>query len=89
MHHDSPVGGHLGLRPKANCDKFYWIHSCCDTEEWSYKYDLCDSKKGLRAKHKSPLYRRTYGMRAQLGPLPETECGNKYILIAMNYFSRV
>ena len=23
-----------------------------------------------------------------LGPLPETECGNKYILIAMDYFSK-
>ena len=55
--HDSSVGGHLGLSRTLGKvrQRFYWIHCRRDVEEWCYRCDLCASKKGPRAKQKSPL----------------------------------
>ena len=94
--HDSPVGGHLGLSKTLGKvrQRFYWIHCRRDVEEWCYKCDLCASKKGPKAKQKSPLQLYSTGEPMErvaidvLGPLPETDRGTKYILIAMDYFSK-
>lgn len=96
IRHDSPVGGHLGLSNTLGKvrDRFYWIRCRRDVEKWFYKCDLCASKKAPRAKQKSPLELYNTGGPMErvavdvLGPLPETERGNKYILIAMDYFSK-
>ena len=94
--HDTSVGGHLGLSRTLGKgrQRFYWIHCRRDVEEWCYRCDLCDSKKGPRAKQKSPLQLYTTGEPMECvaidvrWPLPETEHGNKYILIVIDYFSK-
>ena len=94
--HDSPVGGHLGVSKTLGkvCERFYWIHCRRDVEEWCHKCDLCGSRKAPRVKTRSPLQLYNVGEPMErvaidvLGPLPETESGNKYILIAMEYFSK-
>ena len=94
--HDSPVGGHLGVSKTLGKvrARFYWIHCRRDVEEWCHKCDLCASRKGPRVKTRSPLQLYNVGEPMErvakdvLGPLPETESGNKYILIAMDYFSK-
>ena len=96
LHQDSPVGGPLGLSKTLGKvhQRCYWIHWRRDFEEWCCRCNLCASIKGPRAKQKSHLllYNRGEPMERVaidiLGPLPETERGNKYILIAMDYFSK-
>ena len=94
--HDSPVGGHLGVSKTLGKvrARFYWIHCRRDVEEWCHKCDRCACRKGPRVKTRSPLQLYNVGEPMErvaidvLGPLPETESGNKYILIAMDYFSK-
>ena len=94
--HDSPVGGHLGVSKilgKVRA-RFYWNHCRRDVEEWCHKCDRCASTKGPRVKTRSPPQLYNVGQPMErvaidvLGPLPETDSGNKYILIAMDYFSK-
>lgn len=94
--HDSPVGGPLGLSKTLGKvrQRFYWIHWRRDFEEWCCRCNLCASIKGPRVKQKSPLLLYNTGEPMErvaidiLAPLPETGRGNKYILIAMDYFSK-
>ena len=94
--HDSPVGGPLGLSKTLGKvrQRFYWIHWRRDFEEWCCRCNLCASIKGPRVKQKSPLLPYNTGEPMEcvaidiLGSLPETGRGNKYILIAMHYFSK-
>lgn len=94
--HDSQAGGHLGVSKTLGRvrERFYWIHCRRDVEEWCHKCDLCASRKGPGVKNRSPLQLYNVGEPMErvaidvLGPLPETESGNKYILIAMDYFSK-
>ena len=84
--HDGPVGGPLGLSKT--------LGKVRDFEEWCCRCNLCASIKGPRVKQKSPLLLYNTGEPMErvaidiLGPLPETGRGNKYILIAMDYFSK-
>ena len=94
--HNSPAGGHLGVSKTLGKvrERFYWIHCRRDVEEWCHKCDLCASRKGPGVKKRSPLQLYNVGEPMEhvtidvLGPLPETESGNKYIFIAMDYFSK-
>jgi len=94
--HDNPVGGQLGVfKTLAKVrERFYWIYCRRDVEEWCQRCDLCAARKGPRVKQRSPLQLYNVGEPMErvaidvLGPLPETDQGNKYILIAMDYFSK-
>ena len=94
--HDSPVGGHLGVSKTLGIvrARFYWNHCRRDVEEWCHKCDRCAFRKGPRVEMRSPLQLYNVGEPLErvaidvLGPLPETDSGNKYILIAMDYFSK-
>ena len=94
--HDNLVGGHLRV-PKTLAkvrERFYWIHCRRDVEEWRQRCDLCAARKGPRVKQRSPLQLYNVGELMEcvaidvLEPLPETDQGNKYILIVMAYFSK-
>ena len=93
---DSPVGGHVGVSKTLGKvrARFYWIHCHCDVEEWCHKCDWCTSWKGPTITTRSPfqLYNVEEPMERVaidvLGPFTETNSGNKYILIAMDYFSK-
>ena len=91
--HDNPVGSHVGVSKilaKIH-ERFYWIH---DVEEWYQRCDFCSARKSPRVKQRSPLQLDNVGVPMErvaihvLGPLPETDQGNKYILIAMDHFSK-
>ena len=94
--YDSPVGGHLGVcKTLAKVsERFYWIHCHCDIEEWCRRCNLFDTRKGPRVKQRSPVQLYNVGEPMEcvaidvLGPQPETDQGNKYILVAMDYFSK-
>ena len=94
--HNTAAGGHFGVRKTLGRvrERFYWCHCHRDTEDWCRSCDLCASRKGPSKKVRAPL--ALYNVASPMerlavdvmGPLPETEAGNKYLLIAMDYFSK-
>ena len=94
--HDSKVGGHFGIN-KTNGkikEKFYWPNLSADVRKWCAQCDACAVRKGPTKKIKAPLGTYVVGSPMErvaidvLGPLPMSESGNKYILIAMDYFTK-
>ena len=94
--HDSPVGGHLGAKKTLEKvrSRFYWPGQKKDVERWCNDCFLCNSRKSP-AKACAPLQpTENVHMPMQriamdiLGPLPETERGNRYILVVGDYFTK-
>ena len=94
--HDSPVGGHLGAKKTLEKvrSRFYWPGQKKDVEHWCNDCFLCNSRKSP-AKACAPLQpTEIVHMPMQrtatdiLGPLPETERGNRYILVVGDYFTK-
>jgi len=79
--HDSRGGGH-----RINCRK--------DVEEWCKRCDLCSSKKGPRTRSKGAMMQYISGSPWErvavdiAAPFPRTESGKKYLMVAMDYFSK-
>ena len=94
--HNSKTGGHFGITKTLGKikEKFYWPKCRYDVQTWCGQCEECNSRKGPTRKIKAPL--RTYVVGSPmervaidvLGPLPTSESGNKYLLIAMDYFTK-
>ncbi len=75
-------------------ERFYWVHCRRDVQEWCRSCDLCASRRGPPRKIRAPMAQYTLGSPMErlaidvVGPLPESESGNKYLLIAADYFSK-
>ena len=75
-------------------ERFYWPGCTKDVEDWCHACTLCASRERPTCTPQAPL--RTYNISTALervalnisGPLPESNCGNKYILIIGDYFSK-
>ena len=86
--HSSPTGGHLGISKtleKARA-RFYWPHQRYDVRDWCNRCEICSSRKSPLPKSCAPLQFQLADQPMQrvaidiLGPLLETDHGNKYIL---------
>ena len=94
--HNTPTGGHLGIAKTLGRirERFYWSKCRRDVEDWCRSCDICASRKGPSRKVRAQMGQYNVGAPMErlavdvLGPLPETDSGNKYILIAMDYFSK-
>ena len=94
--HNTPTGGHLGIAKTLGRvrERFYWSKCRRDVEDWCKSCDLCASRKGPSKKVRAPMAQYNVGAPMErlavdvMGPLPETDSGNKYLLIAMDYFSK-
>ena len=94
--HDSPVGGHLGQDKVIGKlqQRFYWPGSIIDAKHWCNTCPSCAARKTHPPRQQAPLNTITTGTPMQtvavdiLGPLPQTSSGNRYILVAMDYFTR-
>ena len=93
--HSSRTAGHLGVKKTAARvhQRFYWTDWRRYVQDWCKKCDVCATRKGSSRK-RAPLkiYNVGYPMERVavdvLGPLPKTESGNEYILIAQDYFTK-
>ena len=93
--HDSPVGGHLGQDKVIGKlrQRFYWPGSITDAKQWCNTCPSCAARKTHPPRQQAPLNTITTGTPMQtvavdiLGPLPQTSSGNRYILVAMDYFT--
>ena len=89
-------GGHLGRKKTLCClrQRLHWVGMRRDVEEWCKLCYVCAAEKGpaRRTRAKSQLYQSGAPMERVAvdiaGPLPCTPQGNRYILVAMDYFSK-
>lgn len=94
--HGGTTSGHLGVKKTLSRlrQRFYWLEMRKDVQEWCRVCDTCNAKKGPARKGKAPLQVHQVGAPMErvgvdiLGPLPTTAAGNKYICVAMDYFTK-
>ena len=92
--HSSRTAGHLGVKKTAARvhQRFYWTDWWRYVQEWCKKCDVCATRKGPSRKRAPLKIYNGYPMERVaidvLGPLPKTEGGNEYILIAQDYFTK-
>ena len=94
--HGGKSSGHLGMNKtiaKVRM-RFYWVGMDADIRSIVRQCNICASKKSPAKKRRAPLQQDSVGMPMErvaldiVGPLPETERGNKYILVVGDYFSK-
>ena len=94
--HDSPTGGHLGedkLYSRLQ-QRFYWPGYSTDVKHWCATCPSCTARKSPTTHNQAPLQTVAAGSPMQivavdiLGPLPESPSKNRYVLVAMDYFTR-
>ena len=93
--HSSPLGGHMGINKTiAKIRKrFYWPSYRDDIIRWCQWCEPCQKRKDSTQK-RAPLQQKPVGNPLErvaidiLGPLPETETKNKYIMVVADYFTK-
>ena len=94
--HNSPTAGHLGVTKTVGRvqERFYWPGQHSDVEDWIQCCERCSTGKARKAGPRAPLVSCLPGYPLErvaidiLGPLPETERRNKYIMVVADYFSK-
>ena len=92
------MAGHLGIAKtlKKVQERFYWPGQRRMIEYWCKTCEACAARKSQPKSYQAPLQSDTCmsGVPMQriamdiLGPLPETERQNKYILVVSDYFTK-
>ena len=93
--HDAPTGGHYGENKTLDKirQRYYWAKCGLDVKLWCKLCIICAAKKGNK-KIRSPLQQYEVGSPLERiamdfhGPFPETESGNRHLLVIMDYFTR-
>ena len=94
--HGSATGGHLGMNKTIakTRTRYYWPCMDADIRSIVRMCDVCASKKSPSKTRRAPLQQKPVGMPMErvaldiVGPLPETEKGNKYLLVVGDYFTK-
>ena len=94
--HEGVMSGHLGQEKTMQRLKrrFYWPGQWNDVRDWCNTCPICATRKTTQPKSKAPLQpiKPSYPMQIIamdiLGPLPESEAGNSYILVIGDYLTR-
>ena len=94
--HAGPSGCHLGGDKTLSklSERFYWPGQFNDVKRFCATCTECQTRKTAGPRRKGPLKPVVVGYPMQmvavdiLGPLPHTENGNNYILVAADYFTR-
>ena len=93
--HDSKTSGHLGVNKTLQRvrDRFYWTGLQSDVRSYVIGCTQCRKRKNRSAgkscmkldQSGSPMERIATNI---MGPLPQSEEGNKYILVIADYFTK-
>ena len=94
--HSDPTSGHLGRNKTTDRvqRRYYWYGWRQDVRRLCRTCDVCAARKQPLKKPKSPMKQYNVGVTMErialdvMGPLPETEDGNKYILVVGDYFTK-
>ncbi|KAK7899004.1 hypothetical protein WMY93_019857 [Mugilogobius chulae] len=94
--HGSVGSGHFGISKTLHRlrGRFYWPGCRRDVELYVHCCDSCTAQKGPTQRSHAPLQQYLVGAPMErigvdiLGPFPVTDSGNRYILVAMDYFTK-
>ena len=93
--HTSSLGGHLGEdKTLVRVKKYYWPGYYLDVCDWCKTCSNCAKTKTNSPRNRAPLQSIKVGSPLQtvamdiLGPFPESENKNSYILVVGDYFTR-
>ena len=94
--HDLPTSKHFATEKTLNRvqERFYWVGYTQDVRHYCESCDLCASWKGPKRKPRGQMQRYNVGAPMErvavdiLGLLPTYTQGNKYVLIATDYFTK-
>ena len=94
--HEGAVSGHLGEGKMLGRlkERFYWPGCSDAVREWCRACPNCATRKSTAPRRRAKLQTLRAGHPMQIvcvdimGPLPETEKGNKYVLVAADCFTK-
>ncbi|KAJ8363722.1 hypothetical protein SKAU_G00125530 [Synaphobranchus kaupii] len=94
--HGSVGAGHFGNNKTLHRlrGKFHWPGCHHDVELHVHCCDSCTAQKGPNQRSRAPVQQHLVGAPMErvgvdiLGPFPVTDSGNRYILIAIDYFTK-
>ena len=94
--HDSLMSGHLGEKKTRDkvLQRFYWKDIRADVQLWVKRCDVCHKIKAPTKRTRAPLGDMRTGSPWDrlstdiLGPLPESNRGNKYVMVVTDYFTK-
>jgi hypothetical protein len=94
--HGGPSGGHLGVNKTIDKVRwrYYWLYMRGDVERWCQQCDTCAASRGPRTRSRGVMHQYNVGAPFEriaidiAGPFPESDRGNRYLLIAMDYFTK-
>ena len=89
-------GGHMGTSKTMSKlrARFFWVGQRLDVRRWCESCHTCQSKKGPAVRRRAPMKQYNVGYPGErvaidvLGPLPESDAGNRYLLVLMDYFTK-
>ena len=97
LFHDIPMAGHTGTQKmlSAMIPKVFWKGMTTDVQKYTSTCNLCLKAKKMNATPKQPMTKHqdcSYPFEFihidALGPLPETDNGNKHIQIVVDRFTK-
>ena len=94
--HGSVGTGHFGIAKTLHRlrARFYWPGCRRDVELHVHCCDVCAAQKGPSRRSQAPLQQYLVGAPMErvgvdvLGPFPVTDAGNRYVLVAVDYFTK-
>ncbi|PNF15527.1 hypothetical protein B7P43_G16595 [Cryptotermes secundus] len=94
--HGGPSGGHFGVNKTLNKvrQRFYWLQARTDIEKWCRQCDTCAASRVPRTRNRGQMHQYNVGAPFEriaidiAGPFPRSDQGNRYLLIAMDYFTK-
>lgn len=94
--HSGSVGGHLGEAKTLSRirERFFWPGYSHAVKEWCQTCKQCAARKTPYPRRHGALQNMTAGYPMQMvaadimGPLPKSKNGNRYVLVASDYFTR-
>ena len=88
--HNSPTGGHLGVDKVMNRlkQRYYWPGFSSDVRQWCATCRSCAVRKTMSPHPRAPLSTISAAEPMQIVSVDILGLGNRYILVAMDYFTK-
>ncbi|CAK1598707.1 unnamed protein product [Parnassius mnemosyne] len=96
LYHNGCSGGHVRVKQTLLKirERFYWVHCRNYVEDWCCKCTNCAAVKGSQILSRGALKLYNVGAAWErlaldvTGPFLKSECGNKYFMVVMDYFTK-
>jgi hypothetical protein len=94
--HGGPSEGRFGVNKTLAKVKqqYYWLHLKDDVERWCQQCDTCAASRGPRKRTRGLMHQHNVGVPFEritmdiAGPFPQSHRRNRYLLTAMDYFTK-